>query len=149
MSAVNGEIAAISVSAKKGGSKANVEEAVLVAAHGIEGDAHAGDWHRQVSLLAIESVELMQERGARVGPGDFGENITTRGIELSALAVGARLAIGEAELEITQIGKDCRKPCSIYEQIGDCVMPRDGVFARVLRGGAVRVGDAIDLIDAV
>jgi MOSC domain-containing protein YiiM len=143
MSAANGEIAAISVSTKKGGGKANVAEAVLVASHGIEGDAHAGDWHRQVSLLAIESVELMRERGAGVGPGDFGENITTRGLDLATLPVGARLAIGEAELEITQVGKDCRKPCSIYEQIGDCVMPRDGVFARVLRGGTVRVGDAI------
>jgi len=146
MSAAGGEIAAISVSVKKGGSKANVAKAMLVAAHGIEGDAHAGDWHRQVSLLALESIELMLARGARVGPGDFGENITTRGLELSALPVGARLAIGEAELEITQVGKDCKKPCSIYEQIGDCIMPRNGVFARVLRGGAVRVGDTIDLI---
>jgi MOSC domain-containing protein YiiM len=143
MIAQEGEIAAISVSIERGESKKNVAEATLLATHGIDGDAHAGDWHRQVSLLAFESIELMRERGADVSPGDFGENITSRGVELSALQPGDRIYINDVELEITQVGKDCREPCSIYDQIGDCVMPRDGVFARVLRGGKISVGDTI------
>jgi molybdopterin adenylyltransferase len=107
----SGEVVAICVSCKRGIQKKNVESAMLVAGWGIEGDAHAGNWHRQVSLLAVESVEKIRRKGVEVGPGSFAENITTRGLNLSALAVGQRLRIGEAELEITQIGKDCHSRC--------------------------------------
>ncbi len=105
--------------------------------HGIVGDAHAGDWDRQVSLLAIEDVEMMRGRGIEIGFGDLAENITTQGADLAALPVGTRLYLGEAVLEVTQIGKDCHSRCSIYEAVGDCVMPRRGVFARVVKGGEV------------
>ena len=107
--------------------------------HGIVGDAHAGDWHRQVSLLAAEDIDTMRGRGIEIGFGDFAENLTTRGVDLSALPVGTRLLLGEAELEVTQIGKECHEHCAIYQAVGDCVMPRRGIFARVLKGGEVSV----------
>ena len=105
--------------------------------HGIVGDAHAGDWHRQVSFLADEDVDTMRGKGIRIGFGDFAENVTTRGVDLSSLPVGTRLTLGEAELEVTQIGKECHAHCVIYQAVGDCVMPRRGIFARVLKGGEV------------
>jgi len=105
--------------------------------HGIVGDAHAGDWHRQVSLLAGEDVDTMRGRGIEIGCGDFAENVTTRGVDLAVLPVGTRLKLGEAELEVTQIGKECHAHCAIYQTVGDCVMPRRGVFARVVRGGEI------------
>ncbi|HWI41940.1 MAG TPA: MOSC domain-containing protein, partial [Verrucomicrobiae bacterium] len=105
--------------------------------------AHAGEWHRQVSLLAKESIDKMRAMGLDVDSGDFAENITTSGVELPVLPVGTRLTVGEALLEVTQIGKECHTRCAIYHQAGDCVMPREGIFARVLRGGAVRAGDAV------
>ena len=105
--------------------------------HGIVGDAHAGDWHRQVSFLADEDVDTMRGKGIRIGFGDFAENVTTRGVDLSSLPVGTRLTLGEAELEVTQIGKECHAHCAIYQAVGDCVMPRRGIFARVLKGGEV------------
>jgi MOSC domain-containing protein YiiM len=105
--------------------------------HGIVGDAHAGDWHRQVSLLAGEDVDTMRGRGIEIGCGDFAENVTTRGVDLAVLPVGTRLKLGEAELEVTQIGKECHAHCAIYQTVGDCVMPRRGVFARVLAGGEI------------
>jgi len=110
---------------------------------GIEGDAHAGRWHRQVSLLAVESIGRMKQIGAQVAPGDFGENITTEGIDLSSLQVGDSLTIGETLLEITQLGKECHQRCAIYYSVGDCVMPREGIFARVVAGGIVHPGDTI------
>jgi len=111
--------------------------AVLKENHGIVGDAHAGDWHRQVSLLADEDIEAMRGKGVEIRFGDFAENITTRGVDLASLPVGTRLNLGPAELEVTQIGKECHSHCAIYRAVGDCVMPRRGIFARVLRGGEV------------
>jgi len=139
-------IHALSVSASKGTPKTNVSAVELVAGHGIAGDAHAGDWHRQVSLLALESIAKMQARGAEVGPGAFAENVTTEFLDVAHLQVGDRLALGEAELEVTQIGKECHDRCEIYRQVGDCVMPREGAFARVVKGGRVQVGDPISLL---
>jgi len=110
---------------------------------GIEGDAHAGNWHRQVSLLAMTSIKKMQTKGLEVNKGDFAENITTDGINLVDLPIGARVKIGEAVLEITQIGKECHTRCAIYHQAGDCVMPKEGLFARVVAGGEVRPGDIV------
>ncbi len=138
------KIAAISISDEKGVKKDNVESARLKADHGIEGDAHAGDWHRQVSLLATESIEKMTELGLNVGPGDFAENITTVGVDLIHLPVGTRIRLGENTLvEITQIGKECHDRCAIYFQAGDCVMPKEGIFVKVLKGGSIRTGDSI------
>jgi MOSC domain-containing protein YiiM len=116
--------------------------------HGLADDAHAGAWHRQVSLLAVESIDKMRLMGLDVGPGDFGENLTTRGLDLVSLPVGTRLEVGEETLlEITQIGKECHDRCAIYYQAGDCVMPKEGVFARVLNGGMIEVGDEIRIVD--
>lgn len=112
-------------------------EALLKENFGIESDAHTGDWHRQVSLLAIEDIEEMIKKGASVKCGDFAENITTRGIDLASLPVGALLYLGEAVLEVTQIGKECHAHCAIFRQIGDCVMPRKGIFTRVIKGGRI------------
>jgi MOSC domain-containing protein YiiM len=110
---------------------------VLRENHGIEGDAHAGEWHRQVSLLAEEDIDTMRGRGIELGYGDFAENITTRGIDLGALPIGARLSLGPAVLEVTQIGKECHQGCAIFQAVGDCVMPRRGVFTRVVTGGEI------------
>jgi MOSC domain-containing protein YiiM len=140
------EIMAVCTSAEKGQRKRNKERGLLIAGHGLEGDAHAGPWHRQVSLLAQESVDKMRALGLDVGPGDFGENLTTRGIDLVALPIGTKLAIGGSAVgEVTQIGKECHTPCAIYYQAGDCVMPREGIFIRVLSGGEVKVGDRLEV----
>jgi MOSC domain-containing protein YiiM len=137
------KIVAISISEKKGISRQNIESAVLEKGHGIVGDIHFGS-ERQVSLLALESIEKMKEKGLNVKPGDFAENITTQGIDLSKLTPGMRLKIGkDVVLEITQIGKDCHERCSIYYQAGDCIMPREGIFARVLQSGTIKPGDYI------
>jgi len=130
-------IVSVNVSRKKGERKSPVPSISLRPAHGVEGDAHAGDWHRQVSLLAAEDIEYMRGKGADVGPGDFAENITTEGVVLSSLPVGARLRVGDVELEVTQIGKECHKGCAIMQQVGECIMPRRGIFARVLKGGVI------------
>lgn len=140
-------IYAISVSGTKGVRKDNVASALLLRDHGIEKDAHAGPWHRQVSLLARESIDKMIAAGLEVGPGDFAENITTEGIELTSLPLGKRLRLGpEAVVEVTQIGKECHERCAIYEQAGDCVMPREGIFVKVLIGGPIRTGDRVEVI---
>ncbi len=142
------EVLTVSISKKKGVRKENIPEGLLIENHGLKDDAHAGDWHRQVSLLAIESIEKICEKGLDVGPGDFAENITTTGIDLVNLPIGTKLRVGaEALMEVTQIGKECHSRCAIYYQAGDCVMPREGIFARVLKGGAVREHDPIILID--
>ena len=142
---MTGKIVAISVSEKKGIPKCGIGTAKLVRNWGIEGDAHAGWWHRQVSLLALESIEKMRRRGLDVGPGDFAENLTTENIDLVSLHIGDRIEIADAELEITQIGKECHHRCAIFYQAGDCVMPREGIFAKVIKGGPVREGDNIKL----
>ncbi|MEW6657134.1 MAG: MOSC domain-containing protein [Thermodesulfobacteriota bacterium] len=140
-------IVAVSVSDRKGVVKHNVDQARLVVDHGLEGDAHAEGGHRQVSLLARESIDKMRAAGAQVNPGDFAENLTTLGLDVCGLPVGTRLKVGpEVELEITQVGKACHKGCAIRELVGDCIMPREGVFARVLQAGMVKPGDAIEVV---
>jgi len=144
----SGKLVAVSVSDRKGVVKHNVPEAVLQVDHGLVGDAHAEGGHRQVSLLAQESIDKMVALGVVVKPGDFAENLTVQGMAVMHLPVGARLQVGAgAILEITQIGKACHKGCAIREQVGDCVMPREGVFARVIKGGVVKPGDVIEVTD--
>ena len=138
------KVIAVCISEKKGERKTPVASVELRENHGIVGDAHAGEWHRQVSLLAKESIEKMRAMGLDVDSGDFAENITTEGIDLPALPVGTRLSVGETLLEVTQIGKECHTRCAIYHQAGDCVMPKEGIFAKVLTGGTVQPGDAIE-----
>ncbi len=140
------EIVSINVSKTKGVRKTPVD-AVEIGPEGLAGDAHAGDWHRMVSLLALESVDKMRAAGLDVNPGDFAENLTTRGLDLLALPLGTRLRVGdEVVLELTQHGKECHTRCAIYYQAGDCVMPREGVFAKVIRTGTVRVGDPVEVL---
>jgi len=131
-------ILSINISDRKGVQKRPVEEALLHPGHGIEGDAHAGGWHRQVSLLADEDIRTMRGKGVGIHFGDFAENITTEGIDLAGLPVGARLHLGEAILEVTQIGKECHRGCAIFQAVGDCVMPRRGIFTKVIHGGTIR-----------
>ncbi len=131
----------------KGTPKKAVDRACLVAAHGIEGDAHAGDWHRQVSLLAEEQIDRMRSAGLALPPGAFGENVVTLGLDLSSLAVGCRLWAGKrVVIEITQRGKECHQRCAIYHRTGDCIMPREGLFARVIHGGPLVAGDSIGIL---
>ncbi len=141
---MSGKIIAVCTSANKGERKTNVGRAELLPGQGLAGDAHAGFAHRQVSLLAIESIDKMRAKGLDVGPGDFAENLTTEGIDLVSLPVGTRLKIGDALLEVSQIGKECHTRCAIYYQAGDCVMPKEGIFAVVLAGGPVAVGDTLE-----
>lgn len=138
-------IIAVCRSDTKGTRKKVVDAVVLRQEYGVENDAHADSgWHRQVSLLARESIQKMRDMGYDVGPGDFAENLTTEGLELFTLPVGSRLVVGDTvTLEVTQIGKQCHTGCAIFQDIGKCVMPKEGIFARVLRGGTVRAGDNI------
>lgn len=140
-----GKVVAISISKKKGIPKSNVQTAKLVENFGIEGDVHAGNWHRQVSFLALESIDKMREKGLpNLRPGAFAENITTEFLVLPELLIGTRIKIGgQTELEITQIGKECHSKCAIFFKIGDCVMPSEGIFAVVLKGGEIFVNDGI------
>jgi MOSC domain-containing protein YiiM len=144
------EVLAVCISEVRGICKHPVDQIHLIPDHGIEGDAHAGHWHRQVSLLAQESVDGMQSKitTVQLKPGDFAENVLTRGIDLKNLPVGARLRIGSALCEVTQIGKECHADCAIRQQVGDCVMPREGIFVKVLTEGNVRPGDAVELEEA-
>jgi len=143
-----GRVVAVCISEKKGTQKTEVPSIKLVPEWGIEGDAHAGKWHRQVSLLSIGKIEEFRERGADVEFGAFGENIVAEGFDFRALPVGTRFRIGDALLEMTQIGKECHSHCAIYHQVGDCIMPREGVFAVVIEGGTVKAGDTIEMIEA-
>ena len=146
MASIAGRIKAISISSEKGMPKHNVREAELQADFGIIGDAHAGSGPRQVSLLDMASIEELRRQGADISPGDFAENLTVEGIELSGLRVGQRLRVGDiVELEVTQLGKRCHGRCRIFEKLGDCIMPRQGVFARAVTGGRIQVGDAVTL----
>ena len=133
-------IVSVNLSDRKGVKKRPVDKGRLVENFGLEGDAHGGDWHRQVSLLADEDIDTLRDRMPELDPGDFAENITTRGVDLASLPLGARLRLGDAELEITQIGKECHHGCAIKQTTGDCVMPRRGLFARVIRGGEIDRG---------
>jgi MOSC domain-containing protein YiiM len=142
------KIVSIAVSKKKGTPKTPVEEAFLSRDHGLEGDAHAGPWHRQVSLLASESIEQANAQGLDVGFGDFAENIATVGVDWKTLPIGTRARLGEqVMIEITQIGKECHNRCAIYYKAGDCIMPREGVFARVLAEGRIKCGDTVKIIE--
>ena len=139
------KVIAVCTSKTKGVRKEDIKKGILKTEYGLEGDAHADSgWHRQVSLLAIESIERARKMGMDVKPGDFAENITTEGIELFTLPIGTRLEVGEAiVLEISQIGKECHSGCAIMKQTGKCIMPKEGVFARVIQGGAIKNGDSI------
>jgi MOSC domain-containing protein YiiM len=139
-------VVAVCISQNKGERKTPVESVALLPNHGIVGDGHAGDWHRQVSLLAQESIDKMRQMGLDVTAGDFAENITTQGIDLPALPVGAQLKIGRARVEVTQIGKECHTRCAIYHQAGDCVMPKEGIFVKVLQGETIQAGDSIEIM---
>ena len=147
MATTKGRIKAISISKDRGTRKYNVPAAELKVGFGIENDAHGGNWHRQVSLLAQESIEKMIAKGASVAAGDFAENITTEGIDLQSLNIGSKLRLGpDAELEITQFGKKCHSDCEIFQQIGDCIMPREGIFAIVIIQGRIKTGDNIEVL---
>ena len=141
-----GRVLAVCTSQKKGVPKRDIGRAELRANWGIVGDAHAADWHRQVSLLAWESIEKMRAKGLKVRAGSFAENITTTGLCLVDLPIGTRLRIGTALVQVTQIGKVCHDKCAIYYQAGDCVMPREGIFVAVLEGGMVQAGDAVQVV---
>ncbi|MGN0345290.1 MAG: molybdopterin-binding protein [Lachnospiraceae bacterium] len=135
------KLCGICISEKRGTEKTEVSQAMLEAGYGIRGDAHAGNWHRQVSLLSNEKIEAFRARGADVAFGAFGENLIVQGVDLRTIAVGSRIHFDEAILELTQIGKECHNHCAIYQRMGDCIMPREGVFAEVVRGGMLRVGE--------
>lgn len=142
-----GEIAAVCISEKKGTAKKNIGECLLLENYGLENDAHAGNWHRQVSLLSYEEVEKFRQRGADVADGAFGENLLVKGFDFKTYPVGTIFQCNEVLLEITQIGKTCHSECEIFHMVGDCIMPREGVFARVLHGGVIRVGDELTLVN--
>jgi MOSC domain-containing protein YiiM len=138
------KIVSIATSKRKGTQKVTVDEAFFKKAHGLEGDAHAGTWHRQVSFLASEEIDKAREKGLEVTFGDFAENIATTGVDWKNIPVGSRIRLGQnALVEITQIGKECHNRCAIYYKAGDCIMPREGVFAQVLEEGKIRCGDPI------
>ena len=141
-----GVLKGICVSKKRGTKKVEVAEAMLVENYGIEGDAHAGNWHRQVSLLSLEKIEAFREKGAQVSFGDFGENLIIDGFDFRSLPVGTIFTIGDAVLKMTQIGKECHTHCQIYQTMGECIMPREGVFAVVLKGGQIRNGDTVEMV---
>ena len=144
----SGKIKAISISKKKGIPKTNIPNCMLVANHGMDGDIHAGDWHRQISLLAMESIEKMQRAGLpALRPGAFAENLTTEFIDIPSMEIGTRILIGDsAELEITQIGKECHSKCAIFTIVGDCVMPREGIFAKVIASGEIKLDDEVRIV---
>jgi MOSC domain-containing protein YiiM len=144
---MTGMVVSVNISEKKGERKTPVHEAVINENFGIVGDAHSSSsWHRQVSLLAMESIEKMRGLGLDVNPGDFAENITTKGLDLTALPLGSKIGIGSGVVgEVSQIGKECHTRCAIFYQAGDCVMPKEGIFIRILRGGRIVEGDAIEV----
>ena len=139
-------VTSVNISEKKGTVKHEVPEIQLRLRHGIVGDAHAGDWHRQISMLAEESIDKMREKLPQLKPGAFAENINTVGIDLKNLPVGTHLRIGETEVEVTQIGKECHNDCAIKKATGQCVMPTEGIFVIVIKEGVVRAGDTITII---
>lgn len=142
-----GKIIAVNISEKKGTQKVNVHSAKVIEDFGMENDAHAGKWHRQVSLLSYEKIEAFKEKGAPVEDGAFGENLIVQGIDLKELPVGTKLRCGDIVLEVTQIGKQCHSGCEIFKIMGDCIMPREGIFTRVLHGGVVSEGDDIEVVE--
>ena len=138
-----GKVMAVCISERKGIQKTRVDEGYFIEEYGIEGDAHAGKWHRQVSLLSFDTIEDFKARGAEIGNGAFGENVIVQGIDLIHLPIGTRLACKDILLEVTQIGKECHSHCEIYKKMGECIMPTNGIFTRVLHGGIMKEGDEI------
>jgi len=144
---IEGKIVAVCRSEKKGTVKKEIAEGLLIEEFGLERDAHSGKWHRQISLLGVESINKMKGKGYKIKHGDFAENLTVEGIVLYQLPLGTKLKVGEnVLLEVTQIGKECHHGCEIRKKIGDCVMPREGIFARVIEGGKVKAGDGIEVV---
>lgn len=141
-----GRVMAVCTSPAKGTQKQDVGRAVFIEDFGIEGDAHAGKWHRQVSLLSYEKIEEFRRRGAEVAFGAFGENLVVEGIDFKTLPIGTRFRCNEVELVLTQIGKQCHHGCEIFQKMGDCIMPREGVFTKVEKGGEIKVGDMLEII---
>lgn len=141
-----GKIMAVCISEKRGTQKKNIDKVRLIENFGLEDDAHGGNWHRQVSLLSYEKVRAFEEKGTSVEDGAFGENLLVEGFDFKTLPVGTRFRCGEALLEMTQIGKECHSHCEIYQAVGDCIMPREGVFARVLHGGVIQIGDEMEIV---
>ena len=142
----NSTVIAVCTSERKGTPKKDIKEGVFQEGFGLIGDAHAGDWHRQVSLISIEDIDIMRGKGLDVQPGSFAENLTTENFDLGSVKVGDRLKVGESViLEVTQIGKECHTRCAIYNKIGECIMPERGVFASVIKGGEIKAGDSIEL----
>ncbi len=139
------KIIALNISERKGTQKRPVESVLLVENHGIEGDAHAGNWHRQISFLGQECITEFNKKGAAVKPGAFGENIIVDGVDFTTLPVGTKVTCQDTIMEITQIGKECHDRCQIYFKMGDCIMPRNGVFAKVIKGGVISVGDPVEI----
>ncbi len=142
-----GKVMAVCISEKKGTQKRNVHEALFIEDFGLENDAHAGKWHRQVSLLSYERIQDFKKKGAPVEDGAFGENLIVSGIDFKNLPVGTRFQSGDVVLEMTQIGKECHNGCEIYKIMGDCIMPREGVFAKVICGGRIREGDELTVLE--
>ncbi|UYZ38884.1 MOSC domain-containing protein [Clostridium beijerinckii] len=141
------KVLSINISEKKGVIKTPIKEGIFIEEHGLKDDAHAGKWHRQVSLLAQESIDKMIKMGiSDLDAGKFAENITTEGIVLHELPVGTRLKIGETIQEVTQIGKECHKGCAIKNQVGTCIMPTEGIFTRIIQGGVIKSGDSIEIL---
>jgi len=142
-----GKVLATNISEIKGVQKRNVHTVTLIEEFGIEHDAHAGKWHRQVSLLSYDKIEAFKAKGALVKDGDFGENLIVQGFDFRMLPIGTKFKCNEVILELTQIGKECHKGCEIFQLMGDCIMPREGVFTRVLRGGNISEGDEMSIME--
>ena len=142
-----GKVTAVCISEKKGTQKVNIHKAVFIENYGIDQDAHAGNWHRQVSLISKEKIDAFKERGADVEDGAFGENLIVEGFDFKNLPIGTTFQCNDVVLEMTQIGKECHSHCQIYQKVGDCIMPREGVFAIVLHGGTISVGDEMNIIE--
>ena len=141
-----GKLVSICISEKKGIGKTQITEIELIGGFGLKGDAHGGKWHRQVSLLEKEKIEDFIKRGGNVKFGDFGENLVTEGIDLDSIKVGDKITVGDAILEITQKGKKCHDKCHIYQMVGDCIMPKNGVFGTVEKGANIKIGDKMEVI---
>lgn len=142
-----GKVIAVCTSPAKGTQKKNIGRAVFIEDYGIEGDAHAGKWHRQVSLLSYDKIEEFRNRGAEVPDGAFGENLVVEGIDFKMLPIGTRFQCNEVTLELTQIGKECHHGCEIFQKMGDCIMPREGVFTKVIKGGVIQTGDILNIVE--